>query len=302
MSTMPVISKFPQIDHDEVTGELAEIYEDIHATLRVPWVAFGIRVMSQFPAFVPAAWRALSPAISTAYAEAGADLVRQASIIDAPAPPDPRPALRKAGYGDAEFEQLRRTLDALNYGNPKYLILITAWNEAWHERAAGDPQNTLSTADARILPKGLPDGVDKFHLIDPDEAEPNVQELMRQVKDQSLHHGPASDYRVLAAWPDFLKVAIDEVLAPVALSAAYDQTSWRIRQIAREHVARFPTLGGVSRRSLGDVLSGPEQAGLTGLLFMYNRFIADITIAIIRLQQAFDGPEAAIENKFPVEL
>jgi hypothetical protein len=51
---------------------------------------------------------------------------------------------------------------------------------------------------------------------------------------------------------------------------------------------------------LDDQLSGIESAGLTGLLFMYNRFIADITIAIIRLKQAFDGAESATENKFPV--
>ena len=33
---------------------------------------------------------------------------------------------------------------------------------------------------------------------------------------------------------------------------------------------------------------------------MYNRFIADITIAIIRLKQAFDGAKSATESKFPV--
>jgi hypothetical protein len=47
-------------------------------------------------------------------------------------------------------------------------------------------------------------------------------------------------------------------------------------------------------------LSGPEIAGLTGVLFMYNRFIADITIAMIRVKQAFDGASSATENKFPV--
>jgi hypothetical protein len=300
MSTLPVIAKFPQIDHDEATGELREVYEDIHATLRLPWVAFGIRVMSQFPVFVPAAWRALEPVISTAYAERGADLVREASIIDAPSPPDPRPALRAAGYSERQLEELHHALDALNYGNPKYLILISAWNEAWHERQAGGPEHVLSSADARILPKGLPEGVEKFHLIDPDLATPDVQQLMRRVRDLSLHHGPASDYRVLAAWPEFLAFSIDEILGPVALTAAYEETSRRIRQIAREHVAGFPSAGGVSRRSLDGALSGTESAGLTGLLFMYNRFIADITIAIIRLKQAFDGPRSATENKFPV--
>jgi hypothetical protein len=49
-----------------------------------------------------------------------------------------------------------------------------------------------------------------------------------------------------------------------------------------------------------DKLTPMEIAGLTGLLFMYNRFIPDITIAIIRLKQAFDGADSAKANKFPV--
>jgi hypothetical protein len=91
MSHRPVIQKFPQVDHHEVTGNLVEVYDDIHNTLRVPWVAFGIRVMSQFRHFVPQAWAALQPQISTRYAEEGADKVREASIIPGPAPTDPRP-------------------------------------------------------------------------------------------------------------------------------------------------------------------------------------------------------------------
>lgn len=300
MTTLPVISKFPQVDHHEATGELARVYDDIHSTLRLPWVAFGIRVMSQFPHFVPDAWQALKPVISTHYAEHGADLVRQASIIPGPPPPDPRPKLLAAGWSPTQIENLQHALDLLNYGNPKYLILITAWNEAWHERAAGDPSSQLTGDDAKPLPYGLPDGVDKFHLIDPDTTGPDVQQLLRRVRDLSLHHGPASDYRVLAAWPDYLRIAIDESLAPVTLTAEYDETTRRIRQIAREHVAGFPALGGVARRAMDDRLSGIESAGLTGLLFMYNRFIADITVAIIRLKQAFDGAESATENKFPV--
>jgi len=33
---------------------------------------------------------------------------------------------------------------------------------------------------------------------------------------------------------------------------------------------------------------------------MYNRFIADITIAMIRVNQAFDGASSATANKFTV--
>jgi hypothetical protein len=70
-------------------------------------------------------------------------------------PPDPRPKLRAAGRCDAEISKIQQALDSLTYGNPKYLILITAWNEAWNERAdSGSPANPLPAAEARQLPSG----------------------------------------------------------------------------------------------------------------------------------------------------
>jgi Halocarboxylic acid dehydrogenase DehI len=300
VTVLPPISKFPEVDQADASGELGKVYDDIELTLRVPWVPFAIRVMSLFPAFVPAAWQMLKPQISTVYAEKGADLVRAASIIPGPPPPDPRPKLRVAGRSYEDIGKIGQALDSLNYGNPKGLILITAWNEAWNERAAGSPANSLPASETRQLPRGLPDGVEKFHLIDPDRAPLDVQELLRQAKDLSLHHAPMSDYRVLAAWPDVLRIAVKDILAPVALTPEYEETARRIRAIARNHVAGFSDVGGVSRRQMSDSLSGPEIAGLTGLLFMYNRFIAHITIAMIRVKQALDGASSATENKFPV--
>jgi len=302
MKTRPPPPKFPEVDQADASGELAEIYDDIEFTERVPWVPFAIRVMSLFPAFVPAAWQRLKPQISTVYAERGADLVREASIIPGPPPPDPRPKLHAAGVSDAQITKIRQALDCLNYGNPKGLILITAWNEAWNERAAGSPANSLSAAEARQLPHGLPGGVEKLHLVDPDRAPPDVQELLRKAKDLFLHHAPMSDYRVLAAWPDALRIAIEDILAPIALTAEHEETARRIRAIARTHVAGFSQVAGVNRRQMSDSLSGLEIAGLTGVLFMYNRIIADITIAMIRVKQALDGAASATENKFPVTL
>jgi len=299
MSRRSVLAKFPQVDYHQASGSLAEVYEDIHNTLRVPWVAFGIRVMSQFPNFIPEAWAALKPQISTRYAEDGADLVRLNSIVPGPAMPDPTPKLVAMGWKEKEIEELKVALDLLNYGNPKYLILITAFNEAWHERnAGGRNQELLKGRDAELIPYGLPKGVDKFHLLDPDQADERTQTILRDIRDASLHHGPASDYRVLGRWPDYLELALKDSLQPVVLSAEYDETARRIRKIAREHVKGFDKVGGVAWRDITDKLSPEQIAGLTGLLFMYNRFIADITIAIIRLKQAFSGATDATENKY----
>jgi hypothetical protein len=299
MSDRPARANFPQVDHHEASGALADVYEDIHNTLRVPWVAFAIRVMSQFPHFIPAAWTALKPQIATRYAEDGADLIRLNAIVPGPAMPNPTPKLLSMGWQEPEIAELRTSLDLLNYGNPKYLILITAFNEAWHERNAGGRNPVkLAGRDAEIIPYGLPKGVGKFHLLDPDQADARTQAILRDLRDASLHHGPASDYRVLGRWPDYLELALKDALEPVVLSAEYEETARRIRRIAREHIKGFDGIGGVAWRDMTDKLSPEQVAGLTGLLFVYNRFIADITIAIIRLKQAFTNAEEATENKY----
>src|SRR5271163_3863086 len=97
-----ILAKFPQVDHHEASGNLGDIYDDIHNTLRVPWVAFAIRVMSQFPHFVPNAWAALRSQISTRYAEDGADLIRVNSIVPGPAMLNPTPKLLKLGWKESE--------------------------------------------------------------------------------------------------------------------------------------------------------------------------------------------------------
>lgn len=295
----PTVTRFPQIDHGETTGLLAEIYEDIESTLRVPWVAFAIRVMSTFPGFVPAAWKAAKENMSTLYAENCADEIRRAAILPGAEPPAVAARLLERGWSEERIAALNGALDALNYGNPKYLLLITAWEQAFHGRAAGGGR-ALPEELVRRLPRGLPEGVDRLHLVDHDEASEEVKELWRREIDMHLHHAPASDYRVLAAYPDFLRLALDEILLPVVRTPLYDETANRLRAIARRGAAGFSTLAGVSRESLEGTCTPAQIAGLTGLLFMYTRFIADITIDVIRLKQAFDGPASATESKFPV--
>jgi hypothetical protein len=294
-----IITTFPQVDHDTASAEVRALFDDIHGTLRLPWVAFAIRVMMQFPAFVPAAWSAIRAPIATRYAERAADAIRRAAILPGPAPADPRPALLAGGWTPERIALLGRTLDALNYGNPKYLLLITAWNEAWNGRDAGGRGAVLSGQDADVLPFGLPAGVTRFHLVDPDRASPDVQRSLARVRDAFLHHGPASDYRVLAQWPDYLSIAVDS-LVPVARTPEFDATAARLRAIAREAVAGFATNAGITRVELAAQMTPTEIAGITGLLFLYNRFIADITISIVRLQQAFAGSDHATRNPFPI--
>jgi hypothetical protein len=204
------------------------------------------------------------------------------------------------GWDDTRIDAVRRAVDALNYGNPKYLLLLTAWYEAFHNRPSGGAD--LSPEDAAPIPRGLPEGVAPLRLVDPDTAPPEVQSLLKRATDVHFHHGAASDFRVLANWPDLLRLALDQVLEPVVRTEEYDAVARALLVQAREQIRGFPTLAGVSQYELADLCSPSELAGLSGLLFMYQRFISDVTIDMIRLKQAFDGPQAATTSPFPDPL
>lgn len=291
--------KFPQVDHAEASGELKAVYDDIQATLRAPWVAFACRVLATFPGYLPRAWQAAKPNFVTHYAERSADSIRRRAILPGQGPSALAPALQQLGWNDGDMARVNRALDALNYGNPKYLLLITAWAEAIQDRAAGGAKR--SEEELAAIPYGLPSGVSPLQLVDPDTASAAVSALLKRGVDLHFHHGAATDYRVLANWPDFLQLALDTILAPVVRSETYDLTARSLMIHARELVHGFPSPAGIGRDALLDACTPTEIAGLTGLLFMYQRFIADVTIDMIRVKQALVGSEAAAASPYPVE-
>ncbi|MDP9410670.1 MAG: hypothetical protein M3P70_09230, partial [Actinomycetota bacterium] len=212
---------------------------------------------------------------------------------------DLKERLRSAGWDDDRINSVRRVLNQLNYGNPKYLLLLTAWSERFQMRTAGGGQvpDDLRTS----VPKGHPEGMDPLlSLVDPEQASVDVQRLLKRVADIHYHHGPASDFRVLAHWPDLLEMVTDQILAPVVRSEAYDAKARELVVRARELAQGLPEPVGVERTELAPACTPAELAGLTGVLFMYQRFIADITISMVHVTECLDGPEAASRSHFPV--
>jgi len=124
--------------------------------------------------------------------------------------------------------------------------------------------------------------------------------LLRRVTDLHLHHGPSSDFRVLANWPDFLQVALDDVLGPVVRTAPYETTAQSLLDHARTRVREFPVAAGLGPDQALEVCTPAEVAAITGLLFLFQRFILDVTIDMIRCTQALDGREAATSSPYSV--
>lgn len=300
---------FPQIEEADAAGDLAAAYTEMRATLRVPWVMFAARALAVFGGFVPAAWQAAQPVFATRGLEAAADEIRDTAVMSDPAPPDPRPSLARAGIDeDTSLPAIRAALDALNYGNPKYLLLITAWCEGIQGRSSGGTQTTGGPRprprtgtgtgtgpppagfDTAPLPSGTPAGMPVLHLVDPAAASETVAGLLAEITDAHFHHGPASDFRVLANWPDALSVLHHEVLAPVVRTEAYDRTARALLDLARTRVAAFPAPAGLTAEQVAAVCSDTERAAVTAMLAMFQRFILDVTIDAVRLAHALTEP------------
>ncbi|MCY7342603.1 MAG: hypothetical protein LH603_12345 [Pseudonocardia sp.] len=290
--------KFPQVEFADARGELRGSYEDMQAVLRVPWVMFAARSLAVFGGFVPAAWRVSRTTFATRHLERCADELRAMAILPGDDPPDPRPRLAGLGFVESRVDEVREALRALNYGNAKYLLLITAWCEGIQGRASGGAGAVAALEDT--VPPGPPAGMAALSMVDPRDVSPRVGGLLRRVTDMHLHHGPSSDFRVLANWPDFLQVALDDILAPVVRTAPYEATAQALLTRAREQVGDLPAIAGLAPDAALAVCSDAEVAAITGLLFLFQRFILDVTIDMVRCTQALDGSDVASASPFPV--
>ncbi len=294
---MAEAGKFPQVSHEEASGEIAAVYDDMRRTLRLPWVAFGCRVFATFPSFLPLAWRRSADSFGTLYFEQAADELRERAVLGTGPSTDLQARLRAIGWEEEAIENLRQVLKAFNYGNPKYLLLLTAWSERLQMRAAGGshlPDELCAPVD-----RGLPEGMTPLpSLIDPDAAAEEVQSLLKSIADLHSHLGPASEFLVLARWPDVLRVITEEVLPPVVRTERYDAKASELLGRAQELVRGLPGPVGVERTELVSTCTPAEIAGLTGLLFLFQRFCTDILMSTIHITECLDGSEAATRSDF----
>lgn len=121
----------------------------------------------------------------------------------------------------------------MNYGNPKYLLLLTAWSERFQMRTAGSDE---VSAELRTP-------------VPTERHDAKARELVTRARELA-----------------------QQMLQPV----------------------------GVERTELASHCTPAELAGLAGVLFMYQRFIADVTISIVHVTECLEGPAAASHSHFPV--
>jgi hypothetical protein len=220
---------------------LAQVYEDLKATLAVPWVGVITQAVAYYRPFFVEAWRRFQPSAATHYFERRCDDIRLAAWQQMADSFEIRPQferLRALGYSERELAQIRATLDIFDYGNPKYLVLATAIKESLcHGRRLGggsafDVQDSMPRSP--IYQTGpIPVMVEEHHVLG------GLRAVYDDIKATLELPFVNSDYKAMGRWPSYLALAWGE-LKPCIATAPYRHARQAIHEQAIAAAQNLP--------------------------------------------------------------
>jgi hypothetical protein len=217
----------PSILESAATGEIAEIYADIRATLGTSVVNLIWRNLATLPGALPWAWSTVRP-LYVGAADVHADALRQTL----PLPGLPRlsvDALTAAGIGRTALAEIRGILDSYHHTNALALVVLSALLEHY------EPSVTDSVQPSQTAPAAAPT---ELPPLPPMMSLPSeVQRLIGELNEFGEDTDPsliASMYRHLAYWPAFLAI-VHTMLAPLQADGSLNALTRSARVLGRAH-------------------------------------------------------------------
>jgi hypothetical protein len=221
------LESVPSVLESEATGEIAEIYEDIRATLGTSVVNLVWRNLATLPGALPWAWSTARP-LYLGVAAGHAQAVRRSLSL----PKLPRfsaDALSAAGHSPSDLIQIRTILEAYHHTNALALVVLSALLEN-DEPSDGEPTQRTEAAPPPVRTELPP-------LPAMATLQPAVRRLIAELNGFGEDDAPfliASMYRHLAYWPPFLAL-IRTALAPLQRDQSLIGLTHSARAIGRAH-------------------------------------------------------------------
>jgi len=224
MTTDPV----PAITEADATGEIADIYADIRASLGIGVVNLIWRHLATIEGALPWVWTALKPLyVSGAAARESRALFEGLSLPEMPRFTDA--ALRIAGVPAADTATVIAILDSYNRGNSFNLITLSALSAA--PSCEAPPGASVEPGITTPIP-ALP-GLD--HLND------DVRRIILALSEFGAKPGDRvipSLYRHLAYWPGYLNL-IWATIAPIHHDGRLETLISNAHDAGLRHAARL---------------------------------------------------------------
>ena len=187
----------PAITEAEATGEIADIYSDIRATLGVPVVNLIWRHLATMPDALPWTWSTVRPLYASGEVGRAAAYLRQNLVL--PAQPEwPVAALEAAGLGKDARAGIRQVLMSYDRSNSMNLVALSALRA----KVRGESD----TAPLPAVEPGAEIAGELPALVPIDEMPAATAELVLMLNaiGDPEQRVLASMYRHLSHWPAFL--------------------------------------------------------------------------------------------------
>ena len=281
-----------EVLEEHAEGDLKGIFQDIKQTLRAPFVSSVFSALATQPDYLRVAWRQLHTNAQTVYFESQADQLRRFAVFSMSEIGEVRTPANDPG--------ISQMLSVLHYVNPKVLLAVAALRSS----ILGQLPRTsvLPAAEKRQVVPGLAPGMPEVKAVDPNTDDQRLRPLFDDIRATSPAGLLGSEYRVLAAWPEYL-VGAWSAVKPRMTTPEYRRATRQLRWMADEAVLGFPFRMDATPHTLRHAgLSERQLDSVRTMLDHYYREVAESVANVAVFTTGLEGRHEALVSRFPVEL
>ncbi|HEY3129166.1 MAG TPA: halocarboxylic acid dehydrogenase DehI family protein [Acidobacteriota bacterium] len=286
-----------EITEQQASGDVAKLYLDIKRTLRVSVVNLLYRIWAA-QGMLPLLWTAARPNLQTIDFENKADSLRTEAVekieydVEVPAHKSRMPLMNLSA---GELENIRGELDVFHYVNSKLLLHCALLKQALGflgYRGTGRPLGQIESGIPSEMPR-------EIVLLDPQSADPDLRSLFAEIGERLKLRAVNSDYRALAKWPAYLRLAWMD-LRQYHDAPYYEAHIKNLRNYAMELVRGLPYSTVITSEEAKQ--AGTDRGTLTKRVDPFFELLPGLILNISFLKIALDGADEARKSPFPVEL
>lgn len=281
-----------EVLEEHAEGDLKGIFEDIRRTFRVPVVSLVFGALATQPDYLRVAWRQLHTNVQTLYFEEQADEIRRFAVS----------SMSEIGElrTPASDDGISKVLSVFHYVNPKVLLGVSALRSSLLGQLPR--ASVLPAAQKRQVVAGTAPGMPNIMIIDQVTGDEQLGRVFDDIKSVSSTGMVDSEYRALAAWPDYLEGAWSSV-KPRLTTPEYRRATRELRWMADEAVLGFPFRMDATPHTLRHAgLSEQQIDTVRSLLDRFYRAASESVANVAVFATGIQGKREALENRFPVEL
>ncbi len=198
------------ISEQDATGEIAEIFADIRATMQIPHLTSIWRILAGFPGALNVTWEATKPIFESGQADAALEKMLKTVQL----PELSVDAIPKAGLNNTDVLQIKGIIDVYNRSTSLNFLALSAF-------AYPPSDNYTAYASVKTSSK-LPDLPALLTEKDMAPATWSLLHKLNQFGATPDEPGLATIWRHLAHWPDLLNI-IHAALTPLQRQGIIDQ-------------------------------------------------------------------------------